>query len=79
MTNKEIANKVVNMVFGQKDGTPDCDAFALKLFIEALNSPSRYSNERSGAYCKENMEQAIMDILKPIRINGKHYMDFSEK
>lgn len=78
MTNKEIANKVANIVFTQEDGSPECDAFALQLFIEALNCPSRYSVERSGVYNKQNMEQAILDILKDIRINGKHYMDLSE-
>ena len=78
MTNKEIASKVANIVFSQKDGSPDCDAFALQLLIESLCCPSHYSDERSGAYRKEHMEEAIMNILNPVRINGKHFMDLSE-
>lgn len=51
MTNKEIAQKVTNIIFTQKDGSPDCDAFALQLFIEILNNPSKYSNAyRAGYY-----------------------------
>jgi hypothetical protein len=77
MTNKEIAQKVTNIVFEQKDNSPDCEAFALQLFIEALNCPSKYSHQSIG-YRKEDMEQAILDLLKDVRFNGIHYMDLSE-
>jgi hypothetical protein len=77
MTNKEIAKKVTNIVFEQKDGTPDCDAFALQLLIECLNSPMKYSKERVG-YVREDMEAAILGLLKDKRINFVHYMDLSE-
>lgn len=77
MTNKEIAKKVTNIIFTQEDGSPNSDAFALRLMIEALNSPSKYSKERVGYY-QENMEQAIIDILNDVRFNGVHFMDLSE-
>jgi hypothetical protein len=77
MTNKEIAQRVTNIVFTQKDGTPDCDAFALQLLIEALNTPSKYNKEGVG-YHRNHMEEAISDILKDKRLNGVHFMDLSE-
>jgi len=78
MTNKEIAAGVANIVFTQKDGGPSCDAFALQLLLETLNDPTKYTNESVG-YLKKDLEKAIMDLLSPLRINGMHYMDLSER
>jgi hypothetical protein len=77
MTNKEIAKNITDIVFDNSKNVLDDKAIAVKTLIEFLNSPSKYA---SGAgYHREDMESAIMDLLKDIRLNYVHYMGLSEK
>lgn len=78
MTNREIAENITNIVFNNKDSRVlNDEAIAVKTIIEFLNTPTKYSS--GYGYGREDMEKAIMDLLKDKRLNFVHYMDLSEK
>lgn len=76
MTNKEIAKNITDIVFDESKSVLDDKAIAVKTMIEFFNIPSKYSS--GVGYTRENMESAILDLLKDKRLNFVHYMDLSE-
>lgn len=78
MTNKEIAKYITDIVFDDNDNKAVLNnrQIAVKTLIEFLNSPSKYS--KGVGYYREDMETAVLGLLKDKRLNFVHYMDLSE-
>jgi hypothetical protein len=78
MTNIEIAKHITDIVFDDSNKNPELDdrQVAVKTLIEFLNSPSKYST--GVGYYREDMEAAVIGLLKDKRLNFVHYMDLSE-
>jgi len=78
MTNKQIANKVAKIVFDKEGNSPDCNFFGLQLFLETFLPVLKYSND-GNTYNQKNLEKVIVEFLNEYRINGKHFLDLSER
>ena len=74
MTNNEIAKHITDLTFNRDLQFNVCSfdqAVAISTLIEFLNNPTKYSKDN--CYTNIDMEAAIVDLLKNVRIQGKHF------